>query len=135
VGPDNKTNVDVLSLDNFRTTLDARLDEAHSVQTNLTQLVREKPPKLGTLPDAAYVSDRYLTLYEQYHDRVGALIRAIAATRMAITTIIDNYRTTEARLAADAADIADLLRDVSASSVRAQGLGGGAPGGGHANAG
>jgi hypothetical protein len=54
----NTTMVDVLSLEGFQTTLDARLDEAESVKTNLVELLRRTEPELGDLADARYVCRR-----------------------------------------------------------------------------
>ena len=110
----NETNrIDVLSLEDFRSTLDGRLSEANSVRTCLTELLRRTDPELGDLPDAQHVDLRYRSLYDQHLNRIGLLIDAITATRAALTTIIDNYQTTEARLTANAKDIADALGAVS----------------------
>jgi len=113
VGPDGRTAVDVLSLEGFKATLDARLSEAHALRTSLAEQMRREAPDLGKLPDADYVRGRYLDLYDQHVDRVSKLIGAIEATQVAITTIIDNYETTEARRVADANKIADALGAVS----------------------
>jgi ABC-type transporter Mla subunit MlaD len=121
---DEKTIVDVLSLEGFRSTLDARLDEAQSALTNLTEVLRANNPRLGTLPDADYITGRYQTLYDEHLDRVAGLMHALTATQDAMTRIIENYKTTEERLAADASDISDVIDGSSASSV-----GGGTSGG------
>lgn len=105
--------VDVLSLEGFRATLDGRLSEAVAVCTSLNELLVNPEPKLGDLPDAHHVAQRYKTLYGQAVDRVSRLINALYATRSALDTIIENYQTNEARLTADANDIADALGGVS----------------------
>ena len=109
----NTTMVDVLSLEGFQTTLDARLDEAESVKTNLVELLRRTEPELGDLADARYVCRRYKSLYDQHLNRVATLIDAINATKTALATIINNYTTNEARQTANAVDIADALGEIS----------------------
>lgn len=109
----NTTMVDVLSLEGFQTTLDARLDEAESVKTNLVELLRRTEPELGDLADARYVCRRYKSLYDQHLNRVATLIDAIDATKTALATIINNYTTNEARQTANAVDIADALGAIS----------------------
>jgi len=110
--PNERTLVDVLSLEGFQSTLDARLSEALAIRTTLTEQMGREAPKLGNFPDAHYVGQRYLDLYDQHLDRVARVISAIEATRDAITTIIDNYETDEALRVADAKKIADALGDV-----------------------
>ena len=109
----NKTTVDVLSLEGFQATLDGRLDEAESVKTSLVELLRRTEPELGDLADARYVCRRYKSLYDQHLNRVITLIDALAATKAALTTIIQNYTTNEARQTANALDIADALGGIS----------------------
>jgi hypothetical protein len=111
--PSDGAIVDVLSLTGFKATLDARLSEAIAVRTTLTEQIGREAPKLGNLPDADYVGQRYLDLYDQHLDRIARVISAIEATQTAITTIIDNYETDEALRVADARRIADALGDVS----------------------
>jgi hypothetical protein len=110
--PNDRALVDVLSLEGFKATLDARMSEAIAIRTTLTEQIGRTPPKLGNLPDADYVGGRYLDLYDQHLDRISRVISAIEATRTAITTIIDNYETDEALRVADAKKIADALGDV-----------------------
>lgn len=110
---ENTSRIDVLSLEDFRTTLDARQGEAESVRTSLVQILQHSTPKLGDLPDATYVCGRYQTLFDQHLASVDLLLRAILATREALTTIMDNYQTTEERLTADANEIADALGGAS----------------------
>ena len=113
MSPNDRTVVDVLSLEGFRSTLDARMSEAIALRTTLTEQMGRTPPSLGNLPDADYVGQRYLDLYDQHLDRVNRIIGALEATQTAIATIIDNYETSEARRVADAAKIADALGAVS----------------------
>jgi len=110
---DETSRVDVLSLEGFRTTLDRRLSEAESVKTCLVEQLRRTRPRLGDLADADHICIRYQTLYDQHLNRVTLLIDALEATRDALTTIIDNYETNEARQTASAVDIADALGTAS----------------------
>lgn len=109
----NTTSVDVLSLEDFRTTLDARLSEAESLLTKLTATLRGRPPRLGDFVDATSTSTRYEGLHAEHIDRVQRLIRAINAARAATDTIMASYRTVEARNAASATDIGNALGDVN----------------------
>jgi hypothetical protein len=109
----NHALVDVLSLQGFKATLDARKGEAIAIRTVLTEQIGRTAPKLGNLPDADYVGQRYLDLYDQHLDRISRVIGAIEATQSAITTIIENYETDEALRVADAKKIADVLGAVS----------------------
>jgi hypothetical protein len=111
--PNERTVVDVLSLEGFQSTLDARLSEALAIRTTLTEQMGRTPPKLGNFHDADYVGQRYLDLYDQHLDRIGRIITAIEATQVAIKTIIENYETDEARRAADVNKISDALGAVS----------------------
>ena len=110
--PNDKTIVDVLSLDDFHATLDARLSEAQSILAKLVE-IKGQVPKLGDLPDADYVAERYETLLAQHQDRAVRLVHALATAQVAIATIAVNYETTEERLTANVAEIGSLLDGVS----------------------
>lgn len=105
--------VDVLSLEGFQATLDARLSEAESVRTSLLEVLQRTAPQLGTLPDAAHVSERYQTLYDQHVAGIDVLLNALRATGEALASIIETYQTNEARLTANANEIADALTSAS----------------------
>jgi hypothetical protein len=109
----NTNIVDVLSLEGFQATLDARLSEAESVRTSLLEVLQRTAPQLGTLADATYVSERYQALYDQHVAGIDVLLNALRATQEALTSIIETYRTTEARLTANANEIADALTSAS----------------------
>src|ERR1044071_10484558 len=83
---DGTSRVDVLSLEDFRTTLEGRLSEAETLRICLVEQLRTTAPKLGELPDAEYVRRRYKALYDHYIERVTTLIDALIATRAALTT-------------------------------------------------
>jgi hypothetical protein len=105
--------VDVLSLEGFMATLDARLSEAESVRTSLIEVLQRTAPQLGTLADATYVSERYQTLYDQHVAGIDVLLNALRATQEALASIIETYQTTEARLTANANEIANALTSAS----------------------
>jgi hypothetical protein len=112
---DDGTRVDVLSLEDFRTTLEGRLADAQNFQTKVMAQLDQVAPQLGSLPDATYVSGRYASLCQEHLDRLNVLINALIATKDALTTIITNYRTNEARLTANATDIAATLDEIGGS--------------------
>jgi len=109
---DNTTRVDVLSLEDFNKTLATRLSEAEALLTKLNTGLKGKAPKLGTFYDGANSSEHYNDLYAQYVQRIGRLKAAIVAAQTATNDIIANYKTTEARNHASAADIASRLGGV-----------------------
>jgi hypothetical protein len=110
---DDKTMVEVRSLGDFTGTLDARLAEAHALSRGLVDTHRRTAPALGGLPDADYVRDRYLALYDEHVERVIRLIRAVEVAQGALRTIADNYTSNEQRLSGNAAEIGRLLDGVS----------------------
>ena len=107
-----RTTVDVLSLEDFQVTLDARLVEVESALKKLNSQMRSRPPALGGFHDATVQIEKYERLYDQQLARINRLKRALLAARTATGTILENYRTTEARNAANSSDIADLLGGV-----------------------
>jgi hypothetical protein len=109
---DESTTVDVLSLEDFQTTIAARLSEANSLLTTLTSTLRNAPPKLGGFQDALDTAGRYSDLHGEHADGVRRLIDAITAAQTATGTILTNYRTTESRNEANATDIANTLSPV-----------------------
>ena len=86
----------------------------------LVEVLQGKAPQLGDLPDASYVAERYETLHAEHVDRVVRLVQAIATAQVAISTIAVNYRTTEERLTANAADIAKFFDGVSGALIGEQ---------------
>jgi hypothetical protein len=109
--PDS-TNVDLLSLEDFSKRLGARLGEADAMLTKLDDDLRGREPKLGTFQDATTTQSQYTDLYDQYVQRIGRLRSAILAAQKATDDILANYKTTEARNHASAADIASKLGGV-----------------------
>jgi hypothetical protein len=109
----DSTKVDVLSLEDFNKTLATRLSEVDSMLTKLNVDMRGSSPKLGTFTDATSKRSEYDDLYDQYAQRIGRLRSAIVAAQRATDDIIANYKTTEARNHASAADIANKLGGIS----------------------
>ncbi|MEV4757061.1 hypothetical protein AB0J86_18380 [Micromonospora sp. NPDC049559] len=109
---DESTRVDVLSLEDFHKTLQARLDEANAILTTLSTKLHDKPPALGEFQDATETATGYQALHEDSLARARRLLRAVSATRTATDTIMHNYRTTEARNRANSDDIARVMRPV-----------------------
>ena len=112
VGSD--TSVDVLTLEQFNATLVSRLSEARALLTKLNTDLAGKVPALGTFADGVTTTQQYTDLRHTSVQRVERLIEAIVAVQTATGTILDNYRTTEARNHANAADIAQVLGDLPA---------------------
>lgn len=107
----DRSTVDVLSLEEFRGKLDARLAEVNSVLRKLRNKV-DDPPKLGTFADAQACAGTYQTEYHRSLERAERLRDALAAARDATQEIATNYRTAEARNQANATEIASALGDV-----------------------
>lgn len=108
----NRTSVDILSLEDFRRTLDARLAEAELLLTKLTVTLAGDPPRLGRFEDARSTSSRYDTLQSEHVDGVQRLIQAINAARTATDFIMASYRTVEERNSANVSDIGSALGGV-----------------------
>ncbi|MEV6349560.1 hypothetical protein [Actinoplanes sp. NPDC051851] len=111
MGGDN-TDIDLLSLEDFYRTLDSRLSEANAAVSSLTNSLKDRSPALGSFQDASKTATRYDTLYDEHLDRAKRLVSALTAAKTATSTILSNYRTTEARNHADAKDIASVLNSV-----------------------
>lgn len=107
-----RTTVDVLSLEDFQVTLDARLVEVESALRKLDVDLRGRPPALGGFHDATVQTKKFEQFHAEQLAQVKRLKRALLAARKATGTILDNYRTTEARNAANSDDIAGLLNGV-----------------------
>jgi hypothetical protein len=111
---DQSVNLDYLSLEDFHRTLAARLSEVDAAMRKLAD-VGGKAPALGTFHDAAAGASQYRTLHHEYEQRLSRLRSAVVAAQTATATIIDNYRRTEDRNHANAADIAARLGGVAAA--------------------
>ena len=108
----DRTTVDVLSLEDFKVTLAHRLSEAEAIVRKLGGELSGRPPALGRFSDGTDTAGTYEGLRSEFNDRAGRLRSAIAATGVATDAIMGNYRTTEARNAATAAEIARSLGGV-----------------------
>lgn len=113
MAPHDKTIVEVQSLDDFSRSVDGRLEEARALLRTLTHQLDRTAPALGGMPDADYVRERYLTLYDEHIDRVNRLVRALEAVQGALAVIAGTYTTNEQRITADATRIGELLNGVN----------------------
>jgi ABC-type transporter Mla subunit MlaD len=109
------TRVDILSLEDFRKTLDARLASAQSVLSTLNGKLGNGTIKLGGFAHATSTAAAYQRTHSAHIARIQRLISAIETARGATDTIIRNYSTTEARNKANAADIASVLGGVDSA--------------------
>ena len=109
---DGSTDVSVLSLEDFKSTLQHRLDDVDAMLRQLDDLGSGRL-RLGTFQDATESVSSYDWIHSQYASRVQRLRDAIVAAQLATTEIIASYRTTEARNQADAADSAERLGGVT----------------------
>jgi hypothetical protein len=108
---DSPTRVDVVSLEDFRATLNTRLTAANSLLRTLENSVDAQPP-LGGFVDAGHTASRHGNRRDAQLDRVHRLVAAIQAAQVATDLIISNYRTAEARNTANVTDIAAALDGV-----------------------
>lgn len=106
------TTVDMLSLADFHATLKGRLAEVDAVLAKLNNELACKPPALGTFTDANVARGEYEAARGVFTRRATQLRSAILAAQDATEQILKNYRTTEARNAADAREIASALGGV-----------------------
>jgi hypothetical protein len=109
--------VDPLSLDDFGTYLQARLDEAHSARLTLMTVPAATPPPLGGFDDAHVTAARLDTLRREYVARLDRLIGALTAAQVATRTIAHQYRTVDDLAAADPAAIRDAVEPVKDALV------------------
>ncbi|MFC8615473.1 hypothetical protein ACFT9M_03485 [Micromonospora purpureochromogenes] len=107
-----RTTVDVLSLEDFHQRMADRLAQAEAALKKLNTELQCRPPALGSFTDASSNARRYSEMQASYVEQVARLRRAVEASRTATHTIMTNYRTTEARNAANAADIEAALNGV-----------------------
>ncbi|GIJ49683.1 hypothetical protein Val02_65690 [Virgisporangium aliadipatigenens] len=111
---DQSTNIDILSLEDFRKTLDNRLKEANGLLAHLRDQVPASLP-LGGFYDAGTTSGQHATRHATQVANVRRLISAIEAAQRATDTIITNYTSTEARNNANSKDIENVLGGVAAA--------------------
>ncbi|MEV7329454.1 hypothetical protein [Micromonospora sp. NPDC093244] len=107
-----RTEVDLLSLEDFHKNLAARLGQAESVLRKLNTEMQCRPPALGSFTDATDQARRYSAVHQSYVEQAERLRQAVLATQQATATILANYRTAEARNAANATDITAALTGV-----------------------
>ncbi|MFC5927222.1 hypothetical protein [Micromonospora vulcania] len=107
-----RTEVDLLSLEDFHQHLAARLTQVESVLRKLNTEMQCAPPALGSFADATDNSNRYTKVHQSYVEQAERLRKAVLAAQQATNTILTNYRTAEARNAANASDITAALTGV-----------------------
>ncbi|MFG3697738.1 hypothetical protein ACGF5C_07430 [Micromonospora sp. NPDC047620] len=107
-----RTTVDLMSLEDFQQKLADRLTEAEKALRKLRTEMQCRPPALGSFADATENARRYSEIHQSYVDQVERLREAVKASQSATATILSNYRTTEERNAANAADIKAALAGV-----------------------
>lgn len=112
---DRTTTVDVLTLEDFQRSLQARLREARAVLDRLTQDLQCRSPALGTFQDGLNTAEQYQSIHQQEANRASRLVSALEAALTATESIIRNYRTTEARNNANSGDIAGVLGGVDSA--------------------
>ncbi|MBY8871729.1 hypothetical protein K7640_07730 [Micromonospora sp. PLK6-60] len=113
-----RTTVDVLSLEDFHQRLAGRLAEAEAAVRKLGAGAG-RSPALGRFADATDNAQRYAAVLADYRAQLDRLRLAVSAVRSATATIMDNYRTTEERNAANAAQIANALSGIDEALGRA----------------
>ncbi|MBM0277286.1 hypothetical protein JM949_18765 [Micromonospora sp. STR1s_6] len=107
-----RTEVDLLSLEDFHDHLAARLSQAESVLRKLNTEMQCRPPALGSFFDATDQARRYSEVHQSYVDQAERIRQAVLAAQQATSTILRNYRTAEARNAANAEDVTAALTPV-----------------------
>ncbi|MEU8296352.1 hypothetical protein AB0C04_03560 [Micromonospora sp. NPDC048909] len=107
-----RTEVDLLSLEDFHSRLADRLTEVESVLRKLNTEMQCSPPALGGFIDATSNARRYSDVHQSYVEQAERLRQAVKAAQRGTSTILANYRTTEARNAANSADIEAALTGV-----------------------
>ncbi|MEO3772868.1 hypothetical protein [Micromonospora sp. B9E7] len=107
-----RTEVDLLSLEDFHQHLASRLSQVESVLRKLNTEMQCSPPALGTFFDATHQARRYSEVHQSYVDQAERVRQAVLAAQQATSTILANYRTAEARNAANATDVTAALNGV-----------------------
>lgn len=107
-----RTEVDLLSLEDFHRHLASRLSQVESVLRKLNTEMQCRPPALGTFLDATDQARRYSEVHQSYVDQAERVRQAVLAAQQATSTILTNYRTAEARNAANATDVTAALNGV-----------------------
>lgn len=111
---DDSTSVDVLSLEDFHATLANRLSEVDTVIAGINRDLATAPA-FGDFLDGKVSAADFVNLRDDYLARINRLRSAIVAAQSATATIIANYKSTEQRNHANAADIAHQLDGVGAA--------------------
>ena len=106
------TRVDLLSLEDFQSSLDRRLDQVDRVLGTLRHDLADRTPALGAFEHARTTAHHYEQLRSRHIDRLVQLRTALTAAQQATAEILHRYRSAEERNAAGVDDIAARLHGV-----------------------
>jgi len=109
------TDVDVSSLEGFHANLSNRRIQIETVINKMNELLRDKPPALGTFKHAEENKELYADHYGQFVERINRLMEAVVAAEAATGTILENYRTAEQLASLSADSIAQRMDEVDTS--------------------
>jgi hypothetical protein len=110
-------DVNVLSLEDFQASLDARIAQVDFLLRQIDQLACRNVP-LGRFPDASTQVTAHGDLERTFADRLRRLHTATEAAKQATAQILANYTTVEERNVANAQDIAAQLGGVTSALGR-----------------
>ena len=83
-----RTEVDLLSLEDFHRRLADRLTQAESVLRKLNTEMQCRPPALGSFADATDNARRYSDVHQSYVEQAERLKQAVQAAQQATSTIL-----------------------------------------------
>ena len=109
------TDVDVSSLEGFHANLSNRRIQIETVVNKMNELLKDKPPALGTFQHAEENKALYSEHYGQFAERINRLMEAVVAAEAATGKILENYKTAEQLAALSADAIAQRLDEVDTS--------------------
>lgn len=113
---DQAVLVEVDSLEDFLADLDILLGRAQTAEESLASGdLSDTAMPLGTFTEGESTTDWYVQAHALHVGSVRRLINAIEAARGATSAIVSEYRTTEERNAASAADIGATFDDQGGS--------------------
>jgi indole-3-glycerol phosphate synthase len=96
----DKTSYSVLTLEQFTTSLEKRMEEAGAALLAVLTPPGSDGPALGGFYHAEQTAARHKILHDQYADALRRLVSALSATQTGLAMITERYR-----LAGDASDM------------------------------
>ncbi|WP_422770043.1 hypothetical protein ACN28C_25405 [Plantactinospora sp. WMMC1484] len=105
--------VDLLSLHDFRRSLQPRVEAALAALTALTTAPGSDRPALGGFHDAQRTADRHQELHDEYVARLRRLATALTVAQAATAQIVESYRSVDELSETNARRIAGALGAVS----------------------